>query len=89
MNDNFHKFLDQFVICYLDNNLIYSKNIEEHERHVKFVLQKLLDVGLYVKLEKYKPQVEFFKYIISNKGLLMDPKKIQAKLWTINFLNSA
>jgi hypothetical protein len=61
--------------------LIFSKNLEEHERHVRLVLQRLRDVGLHAKLEKcvfHQPQVEFLGYIISNKGLMMDPKKIQA-----------
>jgi hypothetical protein len=53
MNDIFRKFLDDFVVCYLDDILIFSKNREEHERHVRLMLQKLRDAGLYAKLEKY------------------------------------
>jgi hypothetical protein len=45
MNDIFRKFLDNFVVCYLDDILIFSKNLEEHERHVHLVLQKLRDVN--------------------------------------------
>jgi hypothetical protein len=81
INDIFRKFLDDFVVCYSDDILIFSKNLEEHERHVRRVLQRLRDVGLHAKLEKcvfHQPQVEFLGYIISNKGLMMDPKKIQA-----------
>jgi len=81
MNDVFREFLDKFVVCYLDDILIYSKNVEEHEEHVKLVLQKLRDAGLYAKAEKcvfHQPQVEFLGYIISNEGLSMDPKKIEA-----------
>jgi hypothetical protein len=52
------------------------------------MLQKLQNVGLYAKLEKYifhQQQVEFLKYIISNEGLMMDPKKIQAVMdWLIS-----
>jgi hypothetical protein len=51
------------------------------------VLQKLWDVGLYAKLKKrvfHQPQVEFLGYIISNEGLMIDPKKIQAVIdWSI------
>jgi hypothetical protein len=79
MNDIFQKFLDNFVVCYLDNILIFSKNMEDHEKHVRMVFQKLHIVGLYAKLEKcvfYHPQVEFLDYIISREGLPMGLKKI-------------
>jgi hypothetical protein len=81
INDTFNEFLDDFVVCYLDDVLIFSKNLKEHEQHVCLILQKLWDAGLYVKLGKcvfYQSQVEFLGYIISNEGLMMDPKKIQA-----------
>ena len=83
MNNIFREFLDDFVVCYLDDILIYSKNPEDHEQHVRLVLQKLRDSGLYAKLEKcmfHKPEVEFLGYIILGKGLSMDPKKIQTIL---------
>jgi hypothetical protein len=60
MNDIFHKFLDDCIVCYLDDILVFFKNLEEHEQHVQLVLQKLQDVGLYAKLEKcvfHQPQV--------------------------------
>lgn len=78
MNDVFREFFDKFVVCYLDDILIYSETIEEHKEHVRLVLQKLRDAGLYAKLEKcvfHQPQVEFLGYIISDKDLSMDPKK--------------
>lgn len=53
MNDVFWEYLDKFVVCYLDDILIYSKNDQEYEGHVKLVLQKLWDARLYAKLEKY------------------------------------
>jgi hypothetical protein len=49
------------------------------KKHIWIVLQKLCDARLYVKLEKcifHQPQVEFLGYIITKKGLFMDPKKI-------------
>jgi hypothetical protein len=80
MNDVFRKFLDDFVVCYLDDILVFSKNEEEHINHVWLVLEKLRTAGLYAKLEKcvfHQPQVEFLGYIIFGEGLSMDPKKIQ------------
>jgi len=82
MNNVFREFLNDFVVCYLDNILVFSKNEEEHINHVRLVLKKLRTAGLYAKLEKYifhQPQVKFLGYIISGKGLSMDPKKI----WTV------
>lgn len=80
MNDIFREFLDDFVVCYLDDILIFSKNREDHEKHVRLVLQKLRKAGLYAKLEKcvfHQSQVEFLGYIISGGDLSMDPKKIE------------
>ncbi len=80
MNDVFREFLDDFVVCYLDDILVFSKNEEEHINHVQLILEKLRTAGLYAKLEKcvfHQPQVKFLGYIISGEGLSMDPKKIQ------------
>ncbi len=80
MNDVFREFLDDFVVCYLDDILVFSKNEEEHINHVRLVLEKLRTVGLYIKLGKcvfHQPQVEFLGYIILGEGLSMDPKKIR------------
>ena len=80
MNDIFCEFLDDFVVCYLKDILVFSKDEKDHENHVWLVLEKLHIIGIYAKLEKctfHQPQVEFFGYIISGEGLSMDPKKIQ------------
>ena len=80
MNNIVCKFLGNFFACYLDDILIFSKNLDKHKQHIRLLLQKLWDVGLYGKLEKcvfHQSQVEFLRYIISNEGLMMDPKKIQ------------
>ena len=66
MNDIFREFLDIIVVCYLDDILIYSKDIKQHEEHVRLVLDKLHSAGLYAKLEKYnfyQSQVEFLGYM--------------------------
>ena len=52
MNSIFRKYLDQFVLVFLDDILIYSKNEEEHEEHLKLVLQVFQEHQLYAKLNK-------------------------------------
>ena len=79
MNNIFYKFLDNFVVCYLDYTLIFTKNKEYHERNVWLMLKELHNARLYAKLEKcvfHQPQVEFLGYNISREGLFMDPNKI-------------
>ena len=81
MNDVFSEFLDHFVVVYLDNILVFSKNEKDHENHVQLVLKKLHSARLYAKLKKcifHQPKVEFFGYIISRESLSMDSKKIEA-----------
>ena len=61
MNDVFREFLDHFVVVYLDDILVFSKNEKDHEKHVWLVLKKLRFTGLNAKLEKcvfHQPQVE-------------------------------
>ena len=85
-NDIFRDFLDLFVIIYLDDILIYSKSQQEHDDHVKKVLKRLEEHGLFAKLEKCsfdQKQVEFLGYIVSSEGVAMDPGKVKAVLeWT-------
>jgi len=52
MNDVFHEYLDDFVVCYINDIFIFSKNKEDYEHHVGLVLEKLWEVGFYAKLEK-------------------------------------
>ena len=49
VNDTFTEFLDVFCVCYLDDILIYSYNLQDHRTQVKAVLQKLHEAGLFVK----------------------------------------
>ena len=82
-NDIFRDFLDIFLIIYLDDLLIYSKTQEEHDIHVRKVLERLRKYGLYAKLEKCSfdsEQVEFLGYTISSKGIFMDPAKVKTIL---------
>ncbi len=83
MNEVFRQFLHQFVIVYIDNILIYSRNQAEHRHHVEQVLQKLREHHLYLKLEKcefHRHIIQFLGYVISPQGVQMDNNnnKLQA-----------
>ncbi|KAI2648695.1 Transposon Tf2-8 polyprotein [Labeo rohita] len=81
MNEVFREFLHQFVVVYIDDILIYSRNMAEHRQHIQQVLHKLCQHHLYLKPEKcefHKPSVQFLGYIISAEGVQMDQGKIHA-----------
>ena len=76
MNDIFREHLDDFIVIYLDDILIFSKNEEDHEKHVRLVLEKLRERGLYAKLEKclfHQTEMKFLGLIATTEGLKMDP----------------
>src|SRR5436190_6363334 len=71
------------MVAYLDDLLIYSNTLKEHMRHIRLVLQRLQDAGLHLKLSKcefHVQTVSFLGYIISPKGISMDPVKIDSIL---------
>ena len=71
--------MDNFVIVYLDNILIYSDNEAEHEIYIKRVLQKLIDTGLQVDITKYAfyvTEIPYLGLIIITQGVKMDPSKV-------------
>jgi hypothetical protein len=81
MNRVFQPYLDQFVVVFIDDILIYSKSLEKHEQHLRVVLQTLRDHKLYVKLKKCEFWLEsdaFLGHVISKDGILVDPKKVEA-----------
>jgi hypothetical protein len=81
MNGVFRDYLDKFVIVFLDDILVYSKSEEEHEQHLRMVLQVLREHQLYAKLRKclfYHEQVHYLGHIISKEGIVVDPEKIEA-----------
>ena len=81
MNRVFKPFLDQFVIVFIDDILVYSKSKEEHEQHLKVVLQILREHRLYAKFSKcefWLNEVAFLGHIISKEGIKVDPRKIEA-----------
>ena len=81
INDILHPFLDAFYTAYLDDILIYSETLEEHQAHVKKVLEALSKVGLHLKPKKcefHKTEVKYLGLIISADGVNMDQKKVKA-----------
>ncbi|SLM33414.1 gag polymerase env [Lasallia pustulata] len=80
MNDVLWDHLNNFCSAYLDDILIYSKTLKEHTQHVQAVLQKLIDAGLQVDIEKCEFHIQetsFLGVLLSTDGLRMDPKKVQ------------
>ena len=78
VNDTFREYLDDFLVTYLDDLLIYSNTLKEHKQHVGLIVQYLQDAGLYLKLSKCEfhiQKISFLGYIISLKGISMDPTK--------------
>ncbi len=81
VNDVLRDMVDQFIYVYLDDILIFSHSLQEHVQHVRQVLQRLLENGLYVKAEKcvfHAQSVPFLGYIVSAEGVRMDTDKVQA-----------
>ena len=89
VNDTLREFLDVICICYLDDILIYSNNLQDHRKQVKAVLEKLHVAGLFVKLEKCEFEANkttFLGFVISQQGIEMDPEKVSAGLnWEVPF----
>ena len=80
MNKIFSRYLDKFVLVFIDDILVCSKNKEEHEEHLHVVLQVLREHHLYVKFSKcyfYKPQIQYLCHIISDTRIAVDPKNIK------------
>src|SRR3954462_1919070 len=81
MNRIFHPYLDQFVVVFIDDILIYSKSEEEHAEHLRVVLELLKEKKLYAKLSKcefWLNEVSFLGHVISKDGIAVDPTKVEA-----------
>ena len=81
MQDIFRPFLDKFIIIYIDDLLIFSKNHKEHEQHLRQVFETLRQNKLYGKISKcafFQESVEYLGHIISSKGIATDPEKVKA-----------
>ncbi|KAL0361722.1 UNVERIFIED_CONTAM: Retrovirus-related Pol polyprotein from transposon [Sesamum radiatum] len=83
MNKTLQPFLDQFVIVFIDDILIYSHSPEEHEQHLRTVLQILREKQLYAKFSKcefWMEEIAFLGHVVSKEGVQPDPAKVKAIL---------
>ncbi|GKB69936.1 putative reverse transcriptase domain-containing protein [Tanacetum coccineum] len=81
MNRVCKPYLDKFVIVFIDDILIYSKTKQEHEEHLKLILELLKKEELYAKFSKCEfwiPKVQFLGHVIDSKGIHVDPAKIES-----------
>ena len=81
MHRVFQPYLDQFVIVFVDDILIYSQSEWEHEYHLRIVLQLLRDHQLYAKFNKcefWLTEVRFLGHMVSASGVSVDPEKVEA-----------
>ena len=80
MNRVFRPYVDQFVVVFIDDILVYLKDRENHESHLRVVLKTLRKEQLYAKLSKCEflvNEMSFTGHIVSKEGIQVDPKKIE------------
>jgi hypothetical protein len=80
MNKVFMEYLDKFIVVFIDDILVFSWSEEEHEEHLRLVLQKLREHQLYAKFSKYAfwlKEVSFLGYIITDGGIAVGPSKVR------------
>jgi hypothetical protein len=77
------EYLDKFIVVFINDILIFSKNEEEHDEHLHLVLQKHRENQLYAKLSKCEfclKEVSFLCHIISKGGISVDPSMVESVL---------
>ena len=88
MNPIFMPELDKFIVVFINDILIYSKNKADHAEHLRIVLSRLREHKLYAKFSKYEfwlSKVPFLGHILSRDGISVDPSKVQEVMdWKCN-----
>jgi len=81
MNRVFREFINQCVVVFIDDILIYSRSREEHEKHLRTILQILRENKLYGNLKKcefWLEEVPFLGHVVSKDGVSVDPSRVEA-----------
>ena len=81
MHTIFREQLDDYIVIFLDDILVYSRDMESHVAHVRQTLSILRWNQLYAKVSKcafFQPSVEYLGHIVSPEGLAVDPAKVKA-----------
>ncbi|GJZ16082.1 putative reverse transcriptase domain-containing protein [Tanacetum coccineum] len=81
MNRVCKPYFDKFVIVFIDDILVYSKDEEEHGKHLKILLELLKKERLYAKFSKcdfWLDSIQFFRHVIDRNGVHVDPAKIES-----------
>jgi hypothetical protein len=79
----FQPYLDRFVVIFIDDILVYSRDASEHAKYLKMVLVKLREEKLYAKFSKCEfclDTVTFLDHVIFKEGITVDPAKVEAVL---------
>jgi hypothetical protein len=79
MNKVFMEYLDKFAVVFIDDILVFSRSEEEHEGHLRLVLQKLCEHQLYAKFSKcdfWLKEVSFLGHIFTDGEIAVDPSKV-------------
>ena len=80
MSRVFRPYVDQFIVVFINDILVYSKDQENHDTHLWVVLETLRKERLYEKLSKCEfwfREVSFLRHIVSEEGIQVDPKKVE------------
>ena len=83
MNSVFMPELDKFVVVFIDDILVYSKNKKEHVEHLRIILTHLREHQLYAKFSKcdfWLKEVQFLGHVLSAEGVAVDPSKVKDML---------
>ena len=87
MNNIISNYLDKFMVVFIDDMLIYSKNEQEHEEHLKIVLQVLREQQLYATFSQcdfFKEKIQYLGHLVSKEGISVDLEKVKAIMeWSV------